>query len=68
MTLQCIFEVFPIANCFTSRATPIKVIELKRYLKEPRTPYKKGFDILTWWKQNGMRFPIVSRMAKGKLL
>ncbi|KAK1441173.1 hypothetical protein QVD17_07013 [Tagetes erecta] len=38
--------------------------ELKRYLLEPRVTYNKRFDILMWWKQNAIRFPIVSRMAK----
>ncbi|KAJ9557040.1 hypothetical protein OSB04_011654 [Centaurea solstitialis] len=38
--------------------------ELKRYLNEPKAPYTNGFDILHWWKQNALRFPIVSRMAK----
>ena len=42
--------------------------ELKRYLKEPPTRYKNDFDILIWWKQNSVRFPIVSMMAKGKVL
>ncbi|KAJ9536380.1 hypothetical protein OSB04_un000440, partial [Centaurea solstitialis] len=41
--------------------------ELKRYLNEPKIAYTSGFDILRWWKQNGIRFPIVSRMAKGTL-
>ena len=39
--------------------------ELRSYLKETRTAYKKNFDILGWWKVNAMRFPIVARMAKG---
>ncbi|KAJ0513752.1 putative HAT dimerization domain, ribonuclease H-like superfamily, hAT-like transposase, RNase-H [Helianthus annuus] len=38
--------------------------ELKRYLQEPRVDFTKRFDILTWWKQNAIRFPIVSRMAR----
>ncbi|KAK1411432.1 hypothetical protein QVD17_37981 [Tagetes erecta] len=38
--------------------------ELKRYILEPRVTYNKRFDILMWWKQNAIRFPIVSRMAK----
>ncbi|GJW70991.1 zinc finger BED domain-containing protein RICESLEEPER 2 [Tanacetum coccineum] len=40
--------------------------ELKKYLKEPRLELEddEDFDILTWWKINSPRFPIVSRMAK----
>ncbi|KAJ0527946.1 putative HAT dimerization domain, ribonuclease H-like superfamily, hAT-like transposase, RNase-H [Helianthus annuus] len=38
--------------------------ELKRYLQEPRVDFTKRFDILIWWKQNAIRFPIVSRMAR----
>ncbi|KAK1417386.1 hypothetical protein QVD17_26513 [Tagetes erecta] len=38
--------------------------ELKRYLNEPKVNFTKRFDILTWWKQNAIRFPIVSRMAR----
>ncbi|GJV59790.1 zinc finger BED domain-containing protein RICESLEEPER 2 [Tanacetum coccineum] len=41
--------------------------ELRKYLKEPRLELEddEDFDILTWWKLNSPRFPIVSRMAKG---
>ncbi|GJR01484.1 zinc finger BED domain-containing protein RICESLEEPER 2 [Tanacetum coccineum] len=40
--------------------------ELRKYLKEPRLELEddEDFDILTWWKLNSPRFPIVSRMAK----
>ncbi|KAL7607741.1 hypothetical protein Lser_V15G14400 [Lactuca serriola] len=38
--------------------------ELIIYLKEPRVTYNKSFDILSWWKLNGLRFPIVARMTK----
>nr|KAJ0184663.1 hypothetical protein LSAT_V11C900493660 [Lactuca sativa] len=38
--------------------------ELIIYLKEPRVMYNKSFDILSWWKLNGLRFPIVARIAK----
>ncbi|GJR95786.1 zinc finger BED domain-containing protein RICESLEEPER 2 [Tanacetum coccineum] len=43
--------------------------ELRKYLKEPRLELEddEDFDILTWWKLNSPRFPIVSRMAKGEL-
>ncbi|GKF04107.1 zinc finger BED domain-containing protein RICESLEEPER 2, partial [Tanacetum coccineum] len=40
--------------------------ELKKYLKELRLELEddEDLDILTWWKINSPRFPIVSRMAK----
>ncbi|MFS7921777.1 putative HAT dimerization domain, ribonuclease H-like superfamily [Helianthus anomalus] len=38
--------------------------ELKRYLDEPRMNFDIRFDILKWWKQNTIRFPVVSRMAR----
>ncbi|GJR48202.1 zinc finger BED domain-containing protein RICESLEEPER 2 [Tanacetum coccineum] len=40
--------------------------ELKKYLKEPRLELEddEDFDILTWWKINSPRFPIIARMAK----
>ncbi|GJW59346.1 retrovirus-related pol polyprotein from transposon TNT 1-94 [Tanacetum coccineum] len=36
--------------------------ELKKYLKEPRLELEddEDFDILTWWKINSPRFPIIS--------
>ncbi|PWA35637.1 hypothetical protein CTI12_AA607710 [Artemisia annua] len=41
--------------------------ELRKYLKEPALELEddENFDILSWWKLNGPRFPIVSKMAKG---
>ena len=39
--------------------------EFKRYLDEPIVKFYQEFDILDWWKKNGLRFPIVARMAKG---
>ncbi|GKA96280.1 putative RNA-directed DNA polymerase, eukaryota, reverse transcriptase zinc-binding domain protein [Tanacetum coccineum] len=41
--------------------------ELDRYLREPKIELRKGqsLDILQWWKVNGPRFPIVSKMARG---
>ncbi|GJW44493.1 zinc finger BED domain-containing protein RICESLEEPER 2 [Tanacetum coccineum] len=40
--------------------------ELKKYLKEPilELDDEEDFDILSWWKLNSPRFPIVSKMAK----
>ncbi|KAL4583619.1 hypothetical protein LXL04_008198 [Taraxacum kok-saghyz] len=38
--------------------------ELESYLNEPPIKYSKNFDILSWWKLNGLRYPIVAQMAK----
>ncbi|KAJ9565547.1 hypothetical protein OSB04_001513, partial [Centaurea solstitialis] len=34
------------------------------YLSDRNENYVKDFDILSWWKQNAIHYPIVSRMAK----
>lgn len=40
--------------------------ELEKYLNEAREPFTKGveFDILSWWKVNSSRLPILSRIAR----
>ncbi|KAL8092508.1 hypothetical protein AgCh_034687 [Apium graveolens] len=38
--------------------------ELDVYLVEARERKGEGFDILTWWKMNSTRFPILSEIAK----
>nr|KAJ0203001.1 hypothetical protein LSAT_V11C500280660 [Lactuca sativa] len=38
--------------------------QLQRYLNEDPIGFDKGYDILTWWKNNAVRFPIVARMAR----
>nr|KAJ0201720.1 hypothetical protein LSAT_V11C600324670 [Lactuca sativa] len=38
--------------------------QLQRYLNEDPNGFDKGYDILTWWKNNAVRFPIVARMAR----
>ncbi|KAL7587125.1 hypothetical protein Lser_V15G38641 [Lactuca serriola] len=38
--------------------------QLQRYLNEDPIRFDKGYDILTWWKNNEVRFPIVARMAR----
>ncbi|KAL4572740.1 hypothetical protein LXL04_019523 [Taraxacum kok-saghyz] len=41
--------------------------ELESYLNEPPIKYSKNFDILSWWKLNGLRYPMVAQMAKDLL-
>ncbi|CAI9273822.1 unnamed protein product [Lactuca saligna] len=38
--------------------------QLQRYLNEDPIGFDKGYDILTWWKNNAVRFTIVARMAR----
>lgn len=38
--------------------------DLEKYLAEESEVIKDGFDILTWWKVNTPRFPILSQMAR----
>ncbi|GJY96816.1 zinc finger BED domain-containing protein RICESLEEPER 2 [Tanacetum coccineum] len=56
-------------NSFKSQNTSRSIggdDELKKYLKEPilELDDEEDFDILSWWKINSPRFPIVSKMAK----
>jgi hypothetical protein len=37
-----------------------------RYLEEQVLPYNsKEFDILSWWKTNGIKYPILQTIARG---
>nr|KAJ0219851.1 hypothetical protein LSAT_V11C200060770 [Lactuca sativa] len=38
--------------------------ELQRYLNKDPIGIDKGYDILTWWKNNAVQFLIVARMAR----
>lgn len=37
--------------------------ELDQYLEEPMLPKVQEFDILSWWRLNGLNYPTLSRMA-----
>ncbi|KAK7255215.1 hypothetical protein RIF29_28620 [Crotalaria pallida] len=37
--------------------------ELDEYLEEHLLPIEQQFDILSWWKSNGFRYPTLSRIA-----
>ena len=54
-------------NYLSSRGVNSRMVEteLESYLNEPPIKYSKNFDILSWWKLNGLRYPIVAQMAKG---
>ncbi|KAH1207327.1 Zinc finger BED domain-containing protein DAYSLEEPER [Glycine max] len=37
--------------------------ELDEYLEEPLEPRVQEFDILSWWRINGLKYPTLSRLA-----
>jgi len=40
-------------------------LELDYYLEEPTLPYSnEEFDILVWWKANGLKYPILQMIAR----
>jgi len=43
--------------------------DLDQYCNEPLLSWKEGdyFDILNWWKTQGVRYPILVRMARDVL-
>lgn len=49
--------------------------ELDNYYREPNVSFPEdvaidvldNYDILDWWRQNGSRFPVLSRMAQDYL-
>ncbi|XP_066582005.1 uncharacterized protein [Prorops nasuta] len=46
----------------TSKSFTSPTSELEEYLQEPRA--SSDVDVLTWWKQNHTKFPILSKMAR----
>uniref|UniRef100_A0A3Q7GKG6 HAT C-terminal dimerisation domain-containing protein n=1 Tax=Solanum lycopersicum TaxID=4081 RepID=A0A3Q7GKG6_SOLLC len=41
--------------------------ELDKYLLEAQEPESEDFDILSWWKVNSPRFPVLSQLARDVL-
>ncbi|KAF7124402.1 hypothetical protein RHSIM_Rhsim12G0109500 [Rhododendron simsii] len=41
--------------------------ELDRYLEEEQLPMCDEFDILAWWKSNGLKYPILQAIARDVL-
>ncbi|KAF6173787.1 hypothetical protein GIB67_030544 [Kingdonia uniflora] len=54
------FDVF-ISELSSSQPTKS---ELDQYLDESLLPRAQDFDILSWWKLNNLKYPILSRMAR----
>ncbi|XP_048234299.1 zinc finger BED domain-containing protein RICESLEEPER 1-like [Ricinus communis] len=44
-----------------------KISELDRYFEEFAEKFTIDFDILTWWKVNSVRYPILSKVARDVL-
>ncbi|KAK4397931.1 Zinc finger BED domain-containing protein DAYSLEEPER [Sesamum angolense] len=57
------FEQFMVSK--TSGATNLSATsELDMYLEESLLPRARDFDILNWWKTNGVKFPTLQKMAR----
>ncbi|KAL6547601.1 hypothetical protein OROHE_009306 [Orobanche hederae] len=46
------------------RGTAVIVSELERYMSEQLGVEEDDLDALDWWRLNGHRYPIISRMAR----
>ncbi|KAK4386074.1 Zinc finger BED domain-containing protein RICESLEEPER 1 [Sesamum angolense] len=61
------FEQFVISK--TSSATNLSATsELDMYLEESLLSRARDFDILNWWKTNGVKFPTLQKMARDILV
>ncbi|WOL13124.1 BED zinc finger,hAT family dimerization domain [Canna indica] len=38
--------------------------EINQYLDDGRLPLTRDFDILSWWKSNGLKYPTLQRIAQ----
>ncbi|KAL0349412.1 UNVERIFIED_CONTAM: Zinc finger BED domain-containing protein DAYSLEEPER [Sesamum angustifolium] len=57
------FEQFVVSK--TSGATNLSATsELDMYFEESLLPRARDFDILNWWKTNGVKFPTLQKMAR----
>ncbi|KAL0419214.1 UNVERIFIED_CONTAM: putative AC transposase [Sesamum radiatum] len=56
------FEQFVVLK--TYGATNSATLELDMYLEESLLPRARDFDILNWWKTNGVKFPTLQKMAR----
>lgn len=48
----------------SSQAASKSLTELDMYLEEIVLPRTQHFDILSWWKTNGVKYPNLQKMAK----
>lgn len=54
------FEAFASQNTKLTKSQS----ELERYLEEPLVERTADFDVLTWWKMNKDRYPVLAEIAK----
>ncbi|KAL0345674.1 UNVERIFIED_CONTAM: Zinc finger BED domain-containing protein DAYSLEEPER [Sesamum radiatum] len=57
------FEEFVVSK-ITSGTNVTVTAELDMYLEESLLPRARDFDILNWWKMNGVKFPTLQKMAR----
>ncbi|KAL0313153.1 UNVERIFIED_CONTAM: putative AC transposase [Sesamum radiatum] len=57
------FEEFVVSK-ITSGTNVTVTAELDMYLEESLLPRTRDFDILNWWKTNGVKFPTLQKMAR----
>ncbi|KAL0427301.1 UNVERIFIED_CONTAM: Zinc finger BED domain-containing protein DAYSLEEPER [Sesamum latifolium] len=64
VNLDCLdeFEEFMVSK-ITSTTNVRVTSELDMYLEENLLPRTRDFDILIWWKTNGVKFPTLQKMA-----
>ncbi|KAL8100472.1 zinc finger BED domain-containing protein RICESLEEPER 1-like [Apium graveolens] len=48
-----------------SKQTPLSDLEL--YLDEPVLPWNKDFDLMSWWRTESPKYPVLSKMARDLL-
>ena len=55
-------------STFTSNSSSQVKLELDHYLEEAVLPFSDDlFDILAWWKQNGVKYPTLQALARDLL-
>ncbi|KAK3204443.1 hypothetical protein Dsin_018489 [Dipteronia sinensis] len=61
-------ELMSIFDAYVNETNPTSRSELDAYLEENILPNTLDFDILTWWKANGSKYPILARVARDVLV
>ncbi|KAL5552941.1 hypothetical protein UlMin_040342 [Ulmus minor] len=66
VTLDEYVDLLSDYDLFVSRTTPIDLgkSELDKYLEEPVMPRSTEFDILIWWKTSGIKYHLLSSIAR----
>lgn len=50
-----------------TKETIVPQNDLERYLSDPPENDDRSFDILTWWKKNCIRYPVLAKMVRDVL-